>query len=189
MSQDNPYEIPTGRGVGMPSPHMVYLLIDCSTSMEGSPLRQAKDGALAFADDARTRGYRVGLIRFADKANALLNPEHGFDDAVENLVAYGNTNLTDAIALATTHLVQESSGSRVMCVVTDGMPDNSKTALRAAAQAAKLGIGIMVIGTAAADQKFLSKLATSSGLASYVNRDQLRQGVTDMAKLLPPPRS
>lgn len=188
MDYEDPNRIPPGRGVGLPSPHMVYLAIDCSTSMDGAPLWQAKQGALAFADDARSRGYRVGLIRFADKANALLNPDNGFDDAVENLVAFGNTNLTDAIELATTHLLQEAPGSRVICVVTDGMPDNARTALKAAKRAAAHDIDIMVIGTASADEKFLAKLATSQMLANYVHKDSLKQGVTDMAKLLPPPK-
>src|ERR1017187_4911435 len=85
--------------ISNPSPHMVYLLIDCSTSMEGRPLTQAKEGTLRFTSDARTRGYRVGLIRFADNAVALQTPETGFTAAVESLVAFGTTNLADALEL------------------------------------------------------------------------------------------
>jgi Mg-chelatase subunit ChlD len=182
------YQIPTG-GLAKISPHVVYLLVDCSTSMEGPSLQQAKNGAIKFATDARTRGYRVGLIRFADKANALMNPDTGFTQAIQNLIAYGNTNLTAAIELATEHLVREATGERIICVVTDGMPDNQRTALKAAKRATQNDIEIMVIGTSEADRKFLSKLATRAGLYNYVEKESLEKGVTDMARLLPPPRS
>jgi Mg-chelatase subunit ChlD len=180
-------QIPTG-GLAKLSPHVVYLLVDCSTSMEGSAMTQAQGGALRFATDARTRGYRVGLIRFADKANALMNPDTGFTQAIQNLRAYGNTNLTAAIDLAIEHLVREATGQRIICVVTDGMPDNQRTALKAAKRATQNDIQIMVIGTSEADRKFLAKLATTRGLSNYVEKESLEQGVTDMARLLPPPK-
>jgi Mg-chelatase subunit ChlD len=170
------------------TPHMVYLLIDCSTSMDGAPLFQAKQGALNFADEARAKAYRVGLVRFSDDAYALKNPDTGFTDAVDSLTAYGTTNLTAGIELATEHLMNEATGQRVMCVVTDGLPDHTRSALKAARRAGDLGIHIMAIGTAGANEKFLNKLVTSQALSSYVETAQLQSGVTDMARLLPPPR-
>ena len=169
-------------------PHVVYLLVDCSTSMAGDALDQARQGALSFAADARLRGYSVGLIRFADTANALLNPDTGFTLAIADLTAFGNTNLTAAIQLATERLATEASGQRTMCIVTDGMPDNPRSALKAAKLATHANIQIMAIGTSGADLKFLSKLATTSQLANYVATAQLGQGLTEMAKMLPRPR-
>jgi Mg-chelatase subunit ChlD len=153
--------------------------------MEGHSLEQAKLGALRFATDARARGYRVGLIRFADDAHALLNPDTGFTQAVENLQAYGTTNLAAAIDLATRHLAG-ASGQRVMCIVTDGLPDSKRKALSAAGRAIKKGIDIMAIGTEGADARFLGHLATTDVLSRYVTRDKLQEGITDMARLLPP---
>ncbi|HUD11713.1 MAG TPA: vWA domain-containing protein, partial [Candidatus Saccharimonadia bacterium] len=172
---NNMYSSTKGSSLSNVSPHMVYLLIDCSSSMEGNPMRQAKDGALHFADDSRERGYRVGLIRFADNANALQNPETGFTDAVQSLVAFGTTNLAEAIDLAIEHLVREAVGQKVMCVVTDGMPDSERKALAQARRAAQNDIQIMVIGTSGADRKFLAKLATASSLSNYVSQDNLEQ--------------
>jgi Mg-chelatase subunit ChlD len=173
-------------GIGNVSPHVVYLLMDCSSSMDGDPLEQAKEGALQFADDARERGYRVGLIRFADSANALHNPDTGFTNAIYSLSAYGTTNLAAALELGIEQLVREAAGQKVMCVVTDGMPDSERKALAQARRAAQNGISIMVIGTSGADRAFLAKLATTSGLSNYVSQDKLQQGITDMARLLPP---
>jgi Mg-chelatase subunit ChlD len=175
-----------GGGLANVSPHMVYLLMDCSSSMDGDPLWQAKEGALRFADDARGRGYRVGLIRFADNANALHNPDTGFTNAIQSLTAFGTTNLAAALELGIEQLVREAVGQKIMCVVTDGMPDSERKALAQAKRAAQNDIQIMVIGTSGADRAFLNKLATTSGLSNYVTQDKLQQGITDMARLLPP---
>lgn len=169
----------------VPSPHLIYLLVDCSTSMEGIALEQAKAGALQFATDARARGYRVGLIRFADDAKALQNPDTGFTQAVQNLAAFGTTNLAAALELAIKHLTG-ASGDRIICVVTDGMPDSKRKALSQAGKAVRQGIQIMAIGTAGADERFLAQLATTDKLSRYVRRENLEEGITEMARLLPP---
>jgi Mg-chelatase subunit ChlD len=154
--------------------------------MEGDPMAQAKEGALRFAADARERGYRVGLIRFADNAYALNNPDTGFNRAIQSLSPFGTTNLAAALDLGIWHLVREAAGDKVMCVVTDGMPDSERKALGEAKRAIQNDIKIMVIGTSGADRKFLAKLATATGLYNYVDQSELEQGITDMARLLPP---
>jgi Mg-chelatase subunit ChlD len=128
----------------------------------------------------------VGLIRFADNANALQNPDTGFTSAIEQLRAFGTTNLAEALELGIDRLVREAVGQKVMCVVTDGMPDSERKALAQAKRAAQNDIQIMVIGTSGADRKFLAKLATTTGLSNYVSQENLEQGITDMARLLPP---
>jgi Mg-chelatase subunit ChlD len=169
----------------IPSPHLIYLLVDCSTSMEGQSLEQAKAGALQFATDARSRGYRVGLIRFADDARALQNPDTGFTQAVQSLTAFGTTNLAAALALAIKHLYG-ATGDRLICVITDGLPDSKRKALKQASIAIRQGIQIMAIGTDGADEQFLADLATTDKLSRYVKQENLEEGITDMARLLPP---
>src|SRR3989344_9047152 len=46
----------------------VYLVIDCSGSMTGHKLEQAKKGSLDFAASALHDGYEVGLISFNSAA-------------------------------------------------------------------------------------------------------------------------
>ena len=54
---------------GRPSAQgFVYLAIDCSASMAGQKLLQAREGALDFAEDAQIKGYSVGLVQFESSA-------------------------------------------------------------------------------------------------------------------------
>ena len=52
----------------------VYLLLDCSSSMEGVKLSQAKSGAVGFAEEACGKGYGVGLIAFSPGSTTLRIP-------------------------------------------------------------------------------------------------------------------
>lgn len=89
-----------------------------------------------------------------------------------------------AIKLATDHL-KRRLGKRAMCIVTNGMPDDKKAALDAAAKAREGGIDIMVLGTDGADKGFLDQLASRKDLSVKVERHQLGVGIQNMLKLLP----
>jgi hypothetical protein len=69
-------------------------------------------------------------------------------------------------------------------VVTDGQPDNKKTALAAAGILKKRGIDIVCIGTDDADQEFLSKLASGSEMSFHVDASDLRATLQNASTLL-----
>ena len=165
----------------------VYLAVDCSGSMEGDKLRQAKRGAMDFAKGARKKGYATGLIRFDTMAVHLCESQHNIsvlERHLETMVASGSTNMTHAIELAREKL-RDRSGIRVIVVVTDGMPDKPQRALRGAGRAKKEGIDIITIGTDDADSAFLGRLASRRGLARVVQRDKLGAGIASTAEMLP----
>ena len=168
----------------------VYILLDCSGSMIiEEKLTQAKKGAMNFVIEAQGKNYSVGLIQFGSSAVHICEPhmETGvLEKCLNTIKASGTTNMTDAILLALQKLV-DIKGYRVMVIVTDGMPDNQETALETARRAKANGIDIIVIGTDDADKDFLAKLASKTELSVKVTRDQLEQGITSMAKMLPSP--
>ncbi|XOF35433.1 MAG: VWA domain-containing protein [Candidatus Electrothrix sp. YB6] len=96
----------------------------------------------------------------------------------------GSTNMADAISLATNKLA-DKMGEKIICLVTDGMPDNRQAALDAADRAKREQIDIMAIGTDDADKNFLEEIVTRKELSVKIARDQLEQGIVSMAKLLP----
>lgn len=166
--------------------HTVYLLLDCSASMGGDKICQARKGGIAFATDAGKNGYTTGVISFASEAVHRLDPQQqlaGILEALEGLTPRGSTNLADAIELAVDRL-PEKCGVRALCIVTDGMPDNEHAALVAAARAKQAGIEILVIGTDDADHEFLKKIATRKDLAIRVAAHQLTAGISSAARLL-----
>ena len=103
------------------------------------------------------------------------------------MTASGSTNMTAAIKIAI-EMLTDKSGSKVICIVTDGMPDESDTALSAAKEAAEKDIDIMTIGTDGADEQFLRNLATRREHSFRVSRERLQHGIVSMAKLLPAKR-
>lgn len=178
----------SGERVGI-SPYrgLVYLLIDCSTSMYGEKIEQAKRGSLGFAQDALKKGYSVGLIKFSYDSEHILEPSvdlGALSGSVERLLAEGSTNMAAAINDAIIRL-RDGLGERVICVVTDGMPNDGQLTLNIAREAKSLSIDIMTIGTDDANLSFLEQLATRKELSVKVERLQLQQAITDMAKLLP----
>lgn len=166
----------------------VYLLIDCSGSMSvDNKMEQAKGGAYNFAADASKKNYSIGIISFDSVAQVILAAQKNLaeiNSSLKNLRATGSTNMTDAFYLAISHFDREK-GEKFICIVTDGEPDNRETTLQARNQAVKVGIEIMTIGTDDADKGFLDQLATRKELSVKVARQQLQQGISDMAKLLP----
>ena len=52
----------------------VYLVIDCSSSMAGQKISEAKKGALNFTREALTKRYSVGMISFASAATHICEP-------------------------------------------------------------------------------------------------------------------
>lgn len=167
--------------------HYAYLVIDCSTSMEGIKLAEAKKGAMEFAKDALHKGYSLGLIQFASVAKHICETEANITairSHIEMLIAGGSTNMTDGIRLAIDKL-SIRKGLNAMVIVTDGQPDNPNSALDIASEAKERGIDIIAIGTDDADKVFLNKLASRVDLAVKVSRDQLGQGIASAAKMLP----
>ena len=178
----------------------VYLLIDCSGSMSEdieikeaertrvvNKMKEAKKGALGFAEDALSQRYKVGIIAF--KSSAYLVCEAGsvyrdISSKIEHLSANGSTNMTSALEIVVEKL-NAVSGTKVICVVTDGVADNPTSTLKIADYAKSLGIGIMTIGTGDADASFLAKLASQSNLTSKVESKDLEKAITNMARLLP----
>lgn len=165
----------------------VYLLLDCSGSMEGQKLKQAKSGALKFAGEAIAKGYRVGLIQFGSRAVLLCEPQRTLsilDSSLRDMGIIGSTNMTEAIQLSTQKLLDKGP-FRSICIVTDGMPDDPQSTLNAAQRAKKNRIDIITVGTDDADQDFLKKIATQRELGIKVTQDQFENTIASTAKMLP----
>lgn len=168
-------------------PAVVYLLVDCSGSMAGEKLIQAKQGAGDFARTAIRKGYRVGLINFGDGAHLICEPTRDISliaSSVENFFITGSTNLTDALRMVSKRLLKKE-GYRVAVVATDGYPNVPYSALEAAGEMKKDKIEILAISTEDADQDFLSKLVSRKDLNLRVKSAELKMGFKQMADKLP----
>jgi len=165
----------------------VYLLIDCSESMAGEKLNQARSGAGDFILRALAKGYGAGLISFDDHALVLVPRSlnyHDFEGPLASLDAGGTTNLTQALSLALLALLN-IEGPRFVVVVSDGTPDVPDSALAAAQKLAAAGVQLITIATQDADTTFLAGIATARDLAVIVRPDQLKLGIANTVLALP----
>jgi Mg-chelatase subunit ChlD len=169
---------------------MVYLVVDCSGSMDGHKMSQVKKGILEFAQDAIKKEYSVGLIKFDTSATHLCEPKCDIGDLrayVDKIDAHGSTNMAAAIAMGREHL-GDNQYTRVMVIATDGRPDKTQSALQAGQNAKNDGIDIITIGTDDADLGFLRKLATSEELGNKVSNEQFGKAIASAHLLLPDPK-
>lgn len=167
-------------------PSVVYLLLDCSGSMAGEKLSQARRGAEDFAQGALIQGFAVGVITFSEGARVIAAPGLNgvlLRESLGRLAAVGGTDLTAGLNLAMSELRDRSAQSAIV-VVTDGRPDNRESALAAARSAMQLGIRVITIGTDDADKDFLARLSTAPNLASFVDAGRLEAGIAAAATLL-----
>jgi Ca-activated chloride channel family protein len=168
----------------------VYLLVDCSASMDGNKIKQAKKGALNFTRDALKKGYYTGLIRFDSSAKLICEPFKDISNLERKLIdleVRDTTHMAKAIDLAY-RLLKEMTGIRVMVIVTDGMPNGARdplATLESGNRAKKEGIEIITIGTDDADREFLKRLASRSDIGLKVENKNLEKAITDSTKLLP----
>lgn len=165
----------------------VYMVLDCSASMTGYKLEQAKAGILDFAKDALRKEYLTGLIKFDSSATHLCEPVKDIrliESFLNGIVATGSTNMVDAIKLARIKL-KNVDCSRVIVIATDGQPDNAEMAIKAGILAKGDGIEIITIGTDDADQQFLKKLASRTELGTKVSKEMFAKAISSAYKLLP----
>lgn len=168
----------------------VYLLVDCSGSMQGNKIMQAKKGALNFAKEALGKGYFTGLIQFDSSAKLICEPYKNIsvlEEALKKLEIGDTTHIAKAINLAH-NLMKDLSGTRVIVIVTDGMANglgDPLASLKAGEAAKRNKIDIIAIGTDDADQDFLKRLASRSELGIKVESKHFEKTITDSAKMLP----
>ena len=179
----------TGKPVKSTAPQggAVYLVIDCSGSMAGDKMAEARKGAIDFSSEALVKRYAIGMISFASEANHISEPRQELANVqrhLPGLEAGGSTNMASAIKLATVKLTGRQA-PRAMVMITDGMPDHEEKALDAAQEAKEQGIDIITVGTDDADRAFLEKLASRKDLVVVVKSDQLGKGITSAAGMLP----
>lgn len=73
----------------------MYLAIDCSASMAGTKLSQAKRGAIDFFPEAREKGYAVGLVSFDTHSTHICEPQRDLDVIRRYLEKLGQDISTD----------------------------------------------------------------------------------------------
>jgi molecular chaperone DnaK len=147
-------------------PVTVVLAIDCSGSMEGASIQEARRACLGFADELSTHpDCKIALVSFASGATTevRLQPAHStLTGAVKRLSTGGSTDMAAGLETAA-GLLEGLSGRRAVVLLTDGYPDDDQATRAAAGRLAAAGVEVHPRGVQGADESFLRSLASSDG--------------------------
>ncbi len=146
------------------APVDIVLVFDKSNSMNEiarsnnkTKLANAKLAAIEFVDNMNFNLSKVALVAFNHQVGLrvpLTDDGERVKDRVRSMQGDGETNVTDAIRLATSHMLStsEEGRSRAMIVLTDGIHNATQESPLVAAREAKAG-GLTVITICAASRE------------------------------------
>jgi VWFA-related protein len=109
----------------------VAVAIDTSGSMQGQPLEDARSAVRIFLDQMgpRDRGALVSFGQSVQVVQDLTDDRAALDQALNGLVARGDTALYDGTFQAITIAARHSLGRRTVVVITDGEDTHSSLTL------------------------------------------------------------
>ena len=167
-------------------PTRIYLLIDVSASMAGTPLVEAQLAARGFLDKCDFTTTEIGLISFSDEVTLQAEATDNVrkvQAALARLEPDGTTNLSDAIEMARLKL-NRLDRTRYIVLLTDGYPDAAESAVEAAAKARGEGVEIVAIGMGDADLGYLRRLASTEEGSIFARQGELVGAFGHIAKII-----
>jgi Ca-activated chloride channel family protein len=149
----------------------VVILMDKSSSMEGSKLKMAQKSVSAIADSLNSEDA-VGVLAF-DHTYRWVMPiqkvrnRRIFLQEVSNLTADGGTEIPPALSAAYHAALTSKAKYRHLVLVTDGISEEGES-VSLAREASRQGIAISTVGLGSAiNRSFLEAVARASGGRSY----------------------
>lgn len=119
----------------------LVVAIDCSGSMNGQPIRDAKQQLCEIADEYLANNFNLSVISFPHRifgnagevVRCSTDPQQ-VRDQINQLISGGGTPMTEGLELAREVMneVSDSSMARYIFLITDGAPANPNTTREAA---------------------------------------------------------
>ena len=162
----------------------VFLCLDVSGSMLGSPLRQATEGCRRFVADALEAHYQVALLLWhhgvADYTE-LTRDIGVIDRLLAKAVASGGNDILPTLRHCEAVLTRER-GDLVIAIFGDGDLGNPQAAQAEASRLAAKNIRIMTCGLGNASAEQLNVISTEAGEAPRVaSAGQIADAIASMA--------
>jgi molecular chaperone DnaK len=129
------------------APMSIALLVDCSGSMYGRNIEEAKKAAAAFVERALGPNRQVALIAFPGGLLCPLTADpRKLRESLGTLTPIGSTPLAEGLAVARDLMKSRAGVQRVFVMLTDGHPDDPEAATTEAHRIRTQGGRIVAIG-------------------------------------------
>lgn len=148
------------------------VVLDYSSSMDGLPLAQSKQGAEQFVMNL-PKDINLGVYGFADTTKQLIDFTSDHEAASHSVYANftGGTAIYDTIERVVADLSKEP-GEKSILLMTDGADESSSTTLESAvATAAAHHVAIHVVGLGDVDIPVLTEIANRTGGLLFFTAD------------------
>lgn len=107
----------------------VVMVLDNSGSMAGEPLEQTKDAAYKFLDTVFGQDSRVALVTYSESADvctSLTKKEKDLTDQVDEMGAFGGTNMYSGMEEADRLLSNSTADRKIIVLMSDGCPNQGE---------------------------------------------------------------
>jgi len=168
----------------------VFLTVDLSGSMGGTPLEEAQKAMKKFVDEMDSSFTKIGLIPFANQVKCELYPTNDYEkvkcaiDSLEISDKYGYGNSGQPFDLSYTEFAKSSADIKYVVVLTDGMWSYTEKAILAVQKCHKAGIEVMALGFGKADYNFLRKIASTDEFATLTDLADLGDSFSKIAQAI-----
>lgn len=160
------------------APMSVVLLVDCSGSMYGSNIEEARKAALSFVQRSLGPNRQIAVVGFPGGVICPLTSDEGkLESAVRGLTPIGSTPLAEGL-LAARELMKNRAGvQRIYMVLTDGHPDDPEAAVAEVNRIRTSGGRVITIGVGTQVRpEFLKSLASRAEDYHFCNESVELQG-------------
>jgi len=145
------------------APMQVALVMDCSGSMYGRNIDDARAAARSFAERTlEVENRQVAVVAFPGGTRSALTSDMGrIQTALDSLTPIGSTPLSDGLHDARDLLRPRAGVQRVFVVLTDGHPDDPDATVAEVHRLKASGARVITIGVGGqVQQAFLRSLAS-----------------------------
>jgi molecular chaperone DnaK len=128
-------------------PMNIVLLVDCSGSMYGTNIQEARTAARSFADQTLGPNRQISVVAFPGGVVCPLTADRErIFGAIENLSPIGSTPLAEGLLAAREMMKSRAGVQRVFVVLTDGHPDDPEAAMAEAHRIRTSGGRLVTVG-------------------------------------------
>jgi len=159
------------------TPIDIVLMLDCSGSMRGDDLVQAKNASTNLITKMiDLTVHRMALMSFSDNSHILCELTHdaqNLTSELPNITAGGGTSMISALRDAE-KLLENSTGKKIALMVTDGYPDRRSQTLQCAKKIRENGLKIIAIGVGEQfDKNYLDEMVGAQNAFTIKNMSEL----------------
>jgi len=153
------------------APMSLVLIIDCSGSMYGTNIEEARRAAASFVERTLAPNRQIGLVAFPGGLACPLTAEGArLTTALAELTPIGSTPMAEGLAAARELTRSKAGVQRVYLILTDGHPDDPEAAVAEASLIRSSGGRIVTVGVGAQVRPdFLRSIASRPEDYHYCN--------------------